>query len=232
MFQLTKQMFSASQLQKASENAGSPARQALNAPYCDSQSDNPELCEAKRENPFRGSFLSGFTLLPNQALNNRKQLPKMDQLSQKHSSTALWTVPRRVRKFVKGLQITAPAHPVTQRMQKQWAELISMLVRCLRPQSQDLVLVLLVYRTDKLETAQEKFVICKMLHTDSTSQNSSSWPPVIQTTVTEVLLSWDECPTHKLQHWPQRGSHLQPRFFSWQLHTLNQNLHVFHFISM
>lgn len=68
-------------------------------------------------------------------------------------------------KFVKGLQVIAPAHPVTQHMQKQQAELISTLVPCLRAQKQ-----VLVYWTEKLEIAQEKFVIYEMLHTDLNSQ--------------------------------------------------------------
>lgn len=74
-------MFSVSQLPKAPENARSTATEAFNA---DSQTDNPQLCEAKRENnPSRGSFPARFTVLSNRVLTNRKQLPNMDKLSQK-----------------------------------------------------------------------------------------------------------------------------------------------------
>lgn len=46
--------------------------------------DDPHSREAKRKNnPLHGSFLSRFTTLSNWVLNNRKQLPKMDKLSQK-----------------------------------------------------------------------------------------------------------------------------------------------------
>lgn len=50
----------------------------------DSQTADPQLCDAKRENnPLCGSFPARFTVISNRVLNNRKRLPNMDKFSQK-----------------------------------------------------------------------------------------------------------------------------------------------------